>query len=213
MNTKKKDKLQELTERRGSQILDAAGSVFARKGFAKAGTDEIARVAGLGKGTLYRYFKNKEDLFLSVVDRSLEGLKHKIRETTDGVEDPLEKIAAAARAYLSFFDEDRFLVDMLIHEQSGFRDRIEKKYYEHYYGSLDRIRATYKAAVDKGLLKKSIEIDDAISVMTSILQGTVHECHIQGKRYKLIDKLPLVLKVFFTGVVKDEKRRKYYDKM
>ena len=61
-----KAKRKELTQMRQKQILDVAAEVFSKNGYARTQVDEIANLAGLGKGTVYRYFKNKKQLFLSV---------------------------------------------------------------------------------------------------------------------------------------------------
>ncbi len=56
-------------------LLDAAKALFERKGFETAGTDEIARRAGVSKGTVYFYFSSKEALFLAVVKRELDRIR------------------------------------------------------------------------------------------------------------------------------------------
>jgi AcrR family transcriptional regulator len=76
-------------EERRRQILDAAVDVFARLGFASAGTADIARAAGIGEPTIYRYFANKRDLYKAAVRRgSEEILDHWTRiadEAPDGL--------------------------------------------------------------------------------------------------------------------------------
>lgn len=202
-------KIKNLSHTRKNQILDAAINVFAKKGFASAKTDDIARLAKLGKGTIYRYFKNKKALFLALVDRGLERLRDLMSKEVGRVEDPLEKIETAIKTYLSFFENNSSLIDILVHEHSGFHERIRKKYFEHYYGNIDKIRQTFKLAIRKGLIK-NINIDDAIRVLTSTLKGLIYMWHVEGKRYSLIDKANIVCKIFFTGIIKDEDRKKKY---
>ncbi len=60
---------------RRKEIIDAARSVFARKGFNNATLDDVAELAEFGKGTLYNYFPNKEALFLSVIEDTFESMK------------------------------------------------------------------------------------------------------------------------------------------
>lgn len=199
-----------LIEARKNQILDAAIIVFSKEGFANANTDKIARLANLGKGTIYRYFKNKKALFLSVVDRGLNKLKESMFTEVNKTDDPLEKIETAIRTYLSFFEKNPYLVDILIHEHSGFSERIKKKYFEHYYGNKDKIIKNFKTGIQKGLIK-NIDIEAAISILTSILHGFVYKWHIENKRYRLLDKAPTICKIFFTGVAKDKNRRKEYE--
>jgi len=210
MKSKDKRKPKTLIETRRNQILDAAGLIFSREGFARANTDEIARAANLGKGTIYRYFKNKRALFLSVVDRGLDKLKDAILIEVEKTDDPLKKIENAIKTYISFFEKNRNLIGILIHEQSSFQKRIAKRYFEHYYGNVDRIKKTFKAAIVQRLIKE-IDIESAISVLTSILNGLIYMWQVEGKKYRLLDRVPIVIKIFFTGIIKDEKRREEYE--
>ncbi len=211
MRIKYLKKMKALVERRKNQILDAASLIFSKEGFAKANTDQIAKAANLGKGTIYRYFKSKKDLFLSVVDRGLDKLRDEILREVEKTDDPLKKIGNAIKAYLSFFEKNRDLIGILIHEQSSFQKRIAKRYFEHYYGNVDRIKQTFKTGIEQGLIKE-IDIESAISVLTSILNGLIYMWQIEGRKYRLIDKVPIVTKIFLTGIIKDEKRRKEYEK-
>jgi len=196
MRTKNTKKMKTLVERRRNQILDVASLIFSNEGFAKANTDEIAKVANLGKGTIYRYFKNKRELFLSVVDRGLDKLKDAILTEVEKTEDPLKKIENAIRTYLSFFEKNRNLIGILIHEQSSFQQRIAKRYFEHYYGNVDRIKKTFKTGIEQRLIKE-IDIESAISVLTSILNGLIYMWHLEGEKYRLLDRVPIVIKIFF----------------
>ena len=99
MRTKDKRKVRALVEKRENQILDAAISVFSRDGFDRANTDRIAKVAKLGKGTIYRYFKNKEELFFSVVDRGLDELRNEMLREVNKGKTSLKKIENAGKAH------------------------------------------------------------------------------------------------------------------
>jgi len=210
MRTKSRNKVKALIERRRNQILDAASLIFSKEGFARANTEKIAKTANLGKGTVYRYFKNKRELFLSVVDRGLDGLKDTILRGVEKANDPLKRIENAIKAYLSFFEKNKNLAIILMHEQSNFRERIAKRYFEHYYGNIDRTKRTFKAGIEQGLIKE-IDIESAISTLTNILNGLIYMWQIEGKKYRLIDKAPIITKIFFTGIIKDKKRRREYE--
>ena len=62
-----------VTDERRSQILTAAEGVFTKKGFDEARMDDIAEKTGLSKGTLYLYFKGKDDLIMAILDRMFQG--------------------------------------------------------------------------------------------------------------------------------------------
>lgn len=75
---------EQLIEARRAQILDAAASVFADKGFHRATTKEIASRAGVSEGTIYNYFENKADLLIGMMTRLAE-LRELPRELTDSL--------------------------------------------------------------------------------------------------------------------------------
>jgi AcrR family transcriptional regulator len=92
-------------ERRRNEIIDAAERLFFSKGFEHVTMDEIAAGAELSKGTLYLYFKSREDLHYAVVMRGLEILNRLIREAYDGRRSGLENILEMGEAYIRFFRE------------------------------------------------------------------------------------------------------------
>ena len=61
-------------EEKYQRILSASMEVFARKGFAESKISEIAQVAGVGDGTIYLYFKNKDDLLISVFEDRMDNI-------------------------------------------------------------------------------------------------------------------------------------------
>lgn len=73
----------QITERRQSQILQAASEVFARKGYAAATVPEIAKLAGIASGTVYLYFPSKRDLFVAVIRQILMAPLLRILEQAD----------------------------------------------------------------------------------------------------------------------------------
>lgn len=202
-----KAKRKELTQMRRKQILDAATEVFSKKGFANADGDEIAKLAKLGKGTIYRYFKTKKNLFLSVVDKGIDALKDFVLEEMTKGKDSLDKITIAISAYLYFFEQAGDLMGILIHEQSAFQKRIQKRYFEHYYGHINKLEKIFQEGIAKGQIKK-IDVKDAIGVLTNMLNGLVYMWQLEGRKYHLRDKLPMVLEIYFRGIVKDRGGRK-----
>ncbi|HEY72791.1 MAG TPA: TetR/AcrR family transcriptional regulator [Thermoflexia bacterium] len=77
---------QQLIQARRNQILDAAATVFAEKGFHRASTKEIASSAGISEGTIYNYFATKSDLLLGIMTRlaELESLDEELMEALQG---------------------------------------------------------------------------------------------------------------------------------
>ena len=99
------------------RILEAALEVFSQKGFHTATTDEIAERAGVGKGTLYRYFETKEKLFAELVRLRLDELERKAGAIIDGDDDVLTMISKYIRIYFEFFDHNQHLYRLVVQEQ------------------------------------------------------------------------------------------------
>jgi len=89
-------------KQRRTMIIDAAENVFFAKGLDPSTMDDIAEKAELSKGTLYLYFKNKEDLYLALTHRSLEQLVGLFLEAVEKHVSGLDKVRAIGLAYMEF---------------------------------------------------------------------------------------------------------------
>src|SRR4030081_1807866 len=91
-----------LPEERPKQILDAALAVFAERGLAAARLDDIARRAGLSKGTIYLYFPTKEELFRAVIRNSVITFIERGEARLEELGDPLQALAAWMEGFWSY---------------------------------------------------------------------------------------------------------------
>lgn len=80
-----------------NRIIEAAIQVFADKGYRSARISDIASGAGVADGTIYLYFRNKEDLLLTIFEEKMEMILSGLREALDGQEAPLDRMRAFAR--------------------------------------------------------------------------------------------------------------------
>ena len=76
---------------RRKAILDAAGQVFARKGYTNARIIEVAEAASVGKGTIYEYFRSKEDLFFAVFEATMQGAEDTIAAIATVSDEPFSE--------------------------------------------------------------------------------------------------------------------------
>jgi len=93
---------QSVTERKHDAILDAARAVFSREGYAASSVDDVAAEAGIGKGTVYLYFKSKEELYIAALARDIRVFADKAREEMDNVPAFREKIEVFLRVRLEY---------------------------------------------------------------------------------------------------------------
>lgn len=90
---------------RRAQLLDAARTVFVTQGYHAAAMDDIAEKAGVSKPVLYQHFPSKQELYLALLDESVESLTTAVRGALESTEDNRMRVAAAIRAYFDFVDD------------------------------------------------------------------------------------------------------------
>src|SRR5262249_22995476 len=101
------------TEEQADKILDAAGALFGRLRFHEVRMEDIAADAGVGKGTLYRYFKDKEELYLALLKRSSERFARRVHAAAAAVQGARKRLEAVLAAVLAHFDEQPHLFDLI----------------------------------------------------------------------------------------------------
>ena len=190
----------ELQERRRAEILDTATSVFAERGFAAADVQDIADKAGVGKGTVYRYFPSKEELFLAAVDYGMRRLKAAVDAAVAGARQPLERIAEGVRAYLGFFDENPEVVELLIHERAQFRDRTKPTYFVHRDANLGPWQALFRELIQNGIVR-DIPIERITEFVSDVLYGTMFTNYFSGRNATLRSQSENILEMVFHGLL------------
>jgi AcrR family transcriptional regulator len=192
---------------RCEQILAAAAELFARHGYAGTDTQLLIEKLGIGKGTLYRYFPSKQDLFLATVDRVMRQLHEEIESSMVDVQDPLDQIASAIRAYLAFFAEHPDFVELLIQERAQFKDRKTPTYFQHRAANVERWRALYRALIAEGRVRK-MSVERITDVMSDLLYGTMFTNYFTGRHKPVAEQARDLLDVVFHGILSEPERRR-----
>jgi AcrR family transcriptional regulator len=206
-NSRRRPVDEELWGRRSDEILDVAATLFAERGYAGADTQELADRVGVGKGTLYRYFPSKRDLFLAAADRAMRRLRECLEDAIATPDDPLEQIVAAIEAFLGFFDEHPEFAELLIQERALFRDRKKPTYIEHREKNLGRWQQLYQALIDAGRVR-AMPLDRITSVISDLVYGTMFTNHIAGRKKALREQSDDIVDIVFCGILADGERRR-----
>ncbi|MBY0546901.1 MAG: TetR/AcrR family transcriptional regulator [Candidatus Obscuribacterales bacterium] len=196
-----------LTARREEEILAAATRYFAVAGYHNADLQMLADELGVGKGTLYRYFRTKEDLFLSSVDRGMRELHSYIEERTTGVADPIDRLRNAVRAFLSFFDGNPEMVELLIQERAEFRDRLQPTYLKHREANIGPWQEMLRKVINEGRIRK-MPVSRITDVLSNLLYGTIFTQHFMRKKVPLERQAEDILDVVFLGLLDEQERHK-----
>lgn len=139
--------MRSLSQKKREVILRAAAVVFARKGYHRALVDEVARQAGVGKGTVYRYFEDKEDLFFSIIDQGVVRLIGSMESASRSNRDPVGSLRGILEAMADFTRDSKPIFDLL--HQVEARDR--KKQFERINRYNRRILAITEGVLRKGM--------------------------------------------------------------
>lgn len=129
-------------EEKYRRILDAALAVFAEKGFSEAKITEIAKQAGVADGTIYLYFKNKDDLLISLFEAKLEAINVGLRERLLGVEDPRDRLREVVQYHLELAADNPHLAAFItveLRRSAKFMKEHAKKQFSEYLEQLGQV--------------------------------------------------------------------------
>ncbi len=107
---------------RYNEILDAAETIFFSKGVDPATMDQIAEAANVSKGTLYLYFKSKEEVYGGVCARGMEIMLDRFRQATTGDAPGIDKVESVGRAYFQFMHDFPSYFNSMMHFNSRHGD-------------------------------------------------------------------------------------------
>lgn len=143
---------------RREEILAAARTVFAERGFEKATLDEISEVAEFGKGTIYNYFASKEELFASVLQQGIQHFQKFVAGAVQRQDTPRTKIEAYIDAAFEFFEKHRQIFSILVLERnklaSSMDEALFQKCCQQQEAVIDYLAQLFKEGVRHGTFRK-----------------------------------------------------------
>lgn len=139
------------------RIIQAATHVFASKGFYNAKVADVAREADVADGTIYLYFKNKDDLLISIFEHSMDTFIQSVQKTIEGVSDPVEKLNRFIRLHLELVQNNQDIAQVLqieLRQSSKFMKEYAATKFKDY---LDIISKILEEGQLKGVFSQSIK--------------------------------------------------------
>jgi AcrR family transcriptional regulator len=164
---------------RQEEILTQAALLFAQHGYAETDTRLLADTLGVGKGTLYRYFPSKRELFLAAADRVMRMLRERIDADIAGIGDCVDRLKAGVRAFLAFFAEHPEFVELLMQERANFKNRTTPTFMQHRAMNVQRWRGVYQQLMDCGRVRQ-MPIERITDVLGNLLYGTIFTNYFNG---------------------------------
>lgn len=188
------------------KILDAALEVFSEKGFHSATVDEIAERAGLGKGTVYRHFANKETLFNELVRIRLKELEERAWLVFDGHDDVLTMIRKYLQIYFEFFDRNQGLYRLINQERPELGEHVQDLYFRKVMKRAPLLKKKIYEASQQGVLK-DVDFQTVFYGVMGFIHGVIQKWLARDCSYPLVEELPAALEVLFYGFVKTQRQQ------
>lgn len=192
-------------EARREEILATATRLFAEHGFSEAMTQELADRLGVGKGTIYRYFPSKRELFLAATDRVMRSLRAEVDAAVADIQDGIERIERGVMAFLTFFARHPEYVELLIQERAHFKDRTRPTYIEHREERGREWGLLYAEMKTAGRLR-DLEPEQISDVVGNLIYGTMFTNYFAGPGKPVAEQARDILEVVFRGILSDSER-------
>jgi len=192
------------------EILSAAEKVFAAKGFFPTTMSDIARRAEFGTGTLYKYFKSKEELYFTLIDEKVEEINRLVKTELSQRNSAVERVKKGLRLQFEFIEQNRDFFRIYISERNRFewtvKDDLGKGLNEKMVAYIDILSQVIRQGIRGGEFK-AMDPKDLAHAFVGIVNSFVFEWLVSPEPYPLVSKLDMVLEIFLSGVQQMERRR------
>jgi TetR/AcrR family transcriptional regulator, fatty acid metabolism regulator protein len=188
-----------ITDKREA-ILKAATQVFARNGFFQSQVADVARAAGVAAGTVYLYFRSKDDLLVSLFERTMRAAIAEGRAALEGLSDPGERLTRIATLHLERLGRDRDLAVVFqveLRQSTKFMERFSSTYLRDYLGL---IRETVAAGQAAGQFRADLNPTIAAKVFFGALDEMATNWILSRRRYSLAAEAGVLVDLFVNGV-------------
>jgi TetR/AcrR family transcriptional regulator, fatty acid metabolism regulator protein len=181
-------------------ILRAATKVFAEKGFFNSKVADIAKQAGIADGTVYLYFKSKDEILHSIFDKAMEEFITEGKREIADISAPEERLRRVAQLHLERLGADRDMAIVFQVELRGSTKFMEEFSAAGFADYLDIITKTFQDGQKSGVFRKDLKPIVCAKILYGALDEMVTNWILSKKSYPLAPMSDVVLEIFFGGV-------------
>ncbi|MBG9735934.1 TetR family transcriptional regulator [Paenibacillus alvei] len=183
-----------------SQILEAAVKVFAEHGFHRSQVSKIAKTAGVADGTIYLYFKRKEDILISLFREKLGEMIAKFHaslETTTGAKDALRNVCQIHFTVLENNPDLAFVTQIELRQSSLELRKEIGKIIKPYIVLIERI---IKQGIEEKVFRDDLDVKLTRLLIFGSMDEVVTSWLISGQKYSLVGQLDGTITFFLKGL-------------
>jgi AcrR family transcriptional regulator len=194
--------------RRRAEILDKAEKIFSLKGFHNVTMAEIAAASGFSTGSLYQFFKGKENLYTTMISEKVDLFYSEVQKATCSARSVIEKIDALIYSTLLFAQENPEFCRLFVRGESAALSeamtRIQQHLIEGYFEHITFIENFLKEGIGSGLLKKMPSRDMA-QALFNLTRMSLIEWMLDSTKESPCLKKDFIMEIFLNGAKNHEK--------
>ena len=185
---------------RKERVLEAAARLFSERRFDEVSMEEIAQRAEVGKGTLYTYFADKEELYFAVVFDGIKRLNESLQTGATGPDDPEERLRHMVYCIVSFFSQNRYFFRLMSIEDGRSEDGkgdSRRRWHEERRVQLEAIETVLRNGQRAGVFRISHPAIEAHILRDMVRTVMVNTRDLELTVAEIVD---IILRVFLTGI-------------
>jgi len=182
------------------RILDAAVKVFAEQGFHQSTISQIARDAGVADGTIYLYFKNKDDILVQFFNYKTKQVFDSFRKEVDKADNSLDKLSNLIRRHLEEFQNDRSMAVLYQAETHQNSRLVEEQIKEMSKLYLDIVSEIVERGQDEGSVRKDLYVGLVKRFILGGVDEVINTWLHSGGKYDLVSMADPLVDLFVRGI-------------
>ena len=193
-----KTKQQVVSEFRRAEILDAARKVFARQGFERGMMDEIAREAGIAKGTVYLYFRSKQEIFRAVLEHNMKVLRQETLSRVDAASTLHAKIRAFVQARMENAEASKDFFRIMDSEERNLA-MTRSQYRDFLREPVAHLTAAIEAASRSGEIRR-VAADSVAWMVADAVRGSIQRRLLGANQSSLEEDVAFITEMVWLAL-------------
>ena len=181
-------------------IIQAAIEVFSKKDFKTASISEIARKAGVADGTIYQYFKSKEELFFSIPIEKTNEFRSQLELHLEGISGAFNKIRKFVWYFLYFFKTNPEYGRILMLEMRVSKGFVKTETYEFLKQSVAQVMDIIVEGRNEGVIRQDTDIYILRHLILGALEHMVTRWLLKDEKYDLLEHHQEVSRILIDGL-------------
>lgn len=182
------------------RILDAAVEVIAERGYFKSPVSEIAKRAGVADGTVYLYFKSKDDVLRTAIDRRFDRFYQQIADAFVTIEGPREQLEYIALVHLESYQVNRSMAVLLQTEMRQSAKFIAEFSHRHLARYIQTVREVVRRGQEQGIFRRELSDGVVAHCMFGAIDELVSSAVFTGRVYDAKVTATQVIDVLLNGI-------------